>query len=93
VVEQRPFKPKVVGSIPTAPTKSPDDSIDLRSPNLSKPLLQSWVLDRNWTEIHALVTASQLAARWIRSQSDSGDRNVLKIPHIPFRFEIISTAA
>ena len=25
---------KVVGSIPTAPTKSPDDSIDLRSPTL-----------------------------------------------------------
>ena len=34
MVEQRPFKPKVVGSIPTAPTKSPDDSIDLRSPTL-----------------------------------------------------------
>jgi hypothetical protein len=29
VVEQRPFKPKVVGSIPTAPTKNPDDSVAL----------------------------------------------------------------
>jgi hypothetical protein len=29
VVEQRPFKPKVVGSIPTAPTITPDDSVAL----------------------------------------------------------------
>ena len=29
MVEQRPFKPKVVGSIPTAPTITPDDSVTL----------------------------------------------------------------
>jgi hypothetical protein len=31
VVEQRPFKPKVVGSIPTAPTKSPVESVAFAS--------------------------------------------------------------
>jgi hypothetical protein len=44
----------VVGSIPTAPTKSPDDSVDLGSPNTEKQSIKSSVLDRNWTEINGV---------------------------------------
>ena len=34
MVEQRPFKPLVVGSTPTAPTNNPDDSVVLALLNL-----------------------------------------------------------
>jgi hypothetical protein len=61
-----------MGFEPTALIVSPDDSIGLGSSSLAKPPVQRWVLDRDWTEIHTLLTASQLAARWIRSQFDPG---------------------
>jgi hypothetical protein len=39
------------GSIPTAPTKSPDDSVDLGSPTPQEQPTRSPILDRNWTEL------------------------------------------
>jgi hypothetical protein len=36
VVEQRPFKPKVVGSIPTAPTKHFMTALETPRPTLEK---------------------------------------------------------
>ena len=44
MVEQRPFKPKVVGSIPTAPTITPDDSVALTLLGVQKGVEKQGIL-------------------------------------------------
>ena len=54
MVEQRPFKPKVVGSIPTAPTKNPDDSVALALLNVPNRTIKWGVLVPSWSQLNRL---------------------------------------
>jgi putative transcriptional regulator len=56
VVEQRPFKPKVVGSIPTAPTKSPVESVAFASREPQIGAYKALVLAPSWPHISARFT-------------------------------------
>ena len=51
MVEQRPFKPLVVGSTPTAPTKNPDDSVVLALLNLPNKAIKRAVLVPRWSQL------------------------------------------
>jgi hypothetical protein len=60
VVEQRPFKPKVVGSIPTAPTKSPVESVAFASREPQIGAYEALVLAPSWPQISAPFTSGDL---------------------------------
>jgi hypothetical protein len=67
VVEQRPFKPKVVGSIPTAPTNPSSNkaaygraqqqdrlNTNLRTPEAAKVVILAGHSDKSATKIHRM---------------------------------------